>query len=314
MTEDTGWDRFGWAQWADLDAVRARLAAGANPNTGMGWQDPPLHQAAEHGSADVVAELARRVDAVDAFKDGHTALWRAVAANRPDNARALLAAGADPWREMMSGWPPGRLSLAGPTPSLFDSGASLAPDEAAAVAESRRLITIFGDHHFEGLGIACVAGIAVGEAAHRLGAEIVDGDREQMLTAWMDDPVGRDTILTMWATEVPGGCVLAQPMGYGPQMPAVTKTLSAGTTCYGMYANPKSGNQGSISRDGEIVAWDLHPGGEPTELGGVLLSYLYQSQALAYCFAYAGLRPSDDRSVTGPPDAWIRLPERDYWN
>ncbi|WP_447001978.1 hypothetical protein ACRAKI_19740 [Saccharothrix isguenensis] len=67
------------------------------------------------------------------------------------------------------------------------------------------------------------------------------------------------------------------------------KVLSAGTTCYGMYANPKSGSQGSTVPDDEVVGWDLHPGGGPGEQGDVLLSYLYRNQALAYCFAYAGL-------------------------
>jgi hypothetical protein len=35
---------------------------------------------------------------------------------------------------------------------------------------------------------------------------------------------------------------------------------------------------------------------------------------LAYCFAYAGLRPVDTRAVSGPPDVWLRLPDRDYWS
>jgi hypothetical protein len=251
---------------------------------------------------------------VDAMSDGRTALWRAVAANRPDDARALLAAGADPWREMMSGWSPGRLSLASPTPELFGSGASLTQDEVATVAESRRLIAALGDLYVEGLGIACVADIDAAEAIRRLDAEIVDRDHEEMLDAWEDDPLATDTILTMWATDVPGGCVLAQPWGFGPQMPGMTTALSAGTTCYGMYANPASGNQGSIVRDGAIVGWDLSPGGDPDQEGDVLLSYLYQNNSLAYCFAYAGLRPVDARAVSGPPDVWLRLPDRDYWN
>jgi hypothetical protein len=284
MTDDGGWAGLDWQGWTDLDQVRARLDAGADPNAVLRWPGPPLHAAAEHGSAEVVAELARRVDDVDALTDGRTALWRAVAANRPDNAAALVAAGADPWRDMMSGWSPGRLSLAGLTPELFGSDESLSPEETAVVAESRRLI-----------------------------AAIVEEDRDRVMDAWMDDPNDEGVILTMWATDVLGGCVLAQPWGYGPQMPGVTKALSTGTTCYGMYANPKSGNQGSILRDGEVIGWDLHPGGDPGEDGDMLLSYLYQHNALAYCFAHVGLRPTDNRAVVGPPDVWIRLPEGDYW-
>jgi hypothetical protein len=314
MTDDGGWTGFGWNSWTDLNKVRARLEEGADPNTWVRWPGPPLHVAAEDGSAEVVAELARWVDDVDAMSHGRTALWQAVAANRPDNARVLVAAGADPWRDMMSRWSPGRLSLASPTPELFGPGAWLTQEESAVVQENRRLIAAVGDQYVEGLGIACVAGVDLAEAVRRLDAEIVDGDLAQTMTAWSGDPNGPDTILTMWATDVPGGCVLAQPWGYGPEMPGVTKALSAGTTCYGMYANPADGNQGSISRDGEIVGRDLHPGGPPTEQGDVLLSYLYQHQALAYCFAYAALRPADNRAVSGPPDAGIRLPERDYWN
>lgn len=315
MYNTGGWGGYGWPGWTDLNTVRALLANGADPNAGDGWPGPPLYAAAEFGSPAVVAELAQRVRDVDAISFGRTALWRAVAANRPDNARALVAAGADPWREMMSGWSPGRLSLASPTPDLFGSGPALAPEELAAVAESRRLIDATGDLYLEGVGVACVAGIDAAEAVRRLAAEVVDGDYDEMMDTWLNDPLDRETILTMWATDVPGGCVLAQPWGFGPQLPGVTTALSAGTTCYGMYDNPKSGNQGSIIRDGVVLGADLHPGGDPDEggeHGDVLLSYLYQHRALAYCFAYAGLRPVDTRSVDGPPDVWLRLPDRDY--
>ncbi|PPK68589.1 ankyrin repeat domain-containing protein [Actinokineospora auranticolor] len=308
-----GWGGYGWHGWQDVSEIRRLLAAGANPDESTAWYLPPLHSAAEWGTAPVVAELAARVHDVDALAEGRTALWQAVAANRPDNARALVAAGADPRRDMMSGWSPARLSLAGPTPDLFAQGGSLTPSESATIAERQRLVAALDVEHIEGLGIACVADISAAEAIRRLDAEVVECDYEQVMGLWMDDPIGDDTINTMWVTEVPGGCVVAQPWGYGPQMPVVTGLLSVGTVCYGMYANPKSGNQGSIIRDGETVGWDLHPGGGPDVREDVLLSYLYWHHALAYCFAYTGLRPTDSRSITGPPDTWIRLPQRDYW-
>jgi ankyrin repeat protein len=318
VVDDGGWAGFGWRSWTDLAAVRERLEQGADPNVAVRYFGPPLHLAAESGSAEVVAELARRVDDVDALSSGRTALWRAVAANRADNARVLAAAGADPWRQMMSGWSPGRLSLAGPTPELFGPPkASLAPEETAVVEESRRLLAVLGGRYVDGLGIACVAGIDVAEAVRRLDAGVVDGDMEQMTAAWEADPGSNDVIHTMWVTEVPGGCVLAQPWGYGPNLSGVSTALSVGTTCYSMYANPKSGNQGSLARDGRMLGWDLHPGGgsdEHDEGAKVLLDYLYRGEALAYCFAYAGLRPTDDRAISGPPDVWIRLPDRDHGN
>jgi Ankyrin repeats (3 copies) len=169
-----GWWSLQWGDWADLGLIRARLAAGADPNARL-EDHPPLHLAAERGSAEVVAELASRVDDVDAEDDGRTALWVAVYARRPGIARVLAAAGADPWRPMMAGWSPGRLSLAGPMPDLFGAapdGTELPAAEAAAAAEAPRLLTASGgdDLQYEGTGLACVAGISGAEAARRLEA------------------------------------------------------------------------------------------------------------------------------------------------
>jgi len=294
--------------WTDLRTIRARLDAGADPNGDgrAGWR--PLHTAAGWGSPEVVAELAGRVDDVDAEHEGHTALWLAVYLNRPANARALAAAGADPWRPMMAGWSPGRLSLAGPTPDLFPAPPGtlgLSPAEAAAAAEGRRLVAALGEILTDGTGLACVAGIDAAEAARRLAATPVEHHSPY------DGPLE-----VVGATGVPGGCVLTQPWGYAPQMPGVLKRLSTGTVCYGLYVNPKSGNQGSIARDGVIVGWDLYPGGQPhadSPADEVLASYLYRYNAVAYSCAHAGLRLTDARAITGPPDSWLRLPSRDYW-
>jgi hypothetical protein len=328
---------------------------------------------AESGSPEVVTEIARRVENIEAEHDGRTALWIAVYANKPDNARALVAAGADPWRPMMAGWSPGRLSLAGPYPDLFTvppdgaarpdepdaavppeaavrpgeldtavspaepdgaarpdrSGrarASIPPNEpgpyrlseaeAAAAAEAPRLIAALDNSWYgDGDSLACVAGIDAAEAARRLAATPVD---DIDVNEWLEDPPydEADAAWIVGATDVPGGCVVYQPWGYAAEMPGVTKLLSHGTLCYAMYANPKSGNQGSITRDGVTIGWDLHPGGDvyaSASSNEVLMAYLYQGRAVAYCCAFAGLRLTDARAVTGPPDVWLRLPERDYW-
>lgn len=114
---------------------------------------------------------------------------------------------------------------------------------------------------------------------------------------------------------------MTQPWGYAPQTPLVMRPLSAGTVCYGLYANPKSGNQGSVARDGRIKASDLHPGGGSPTPGDssdeVLAAYLYQHDAVGFSCAYAGLRLPDARAVAGPPDMWLKLPDwddRDYWS
>ncbi|MFI6511575.1 ankyrin repeat domain-containing protein [Streptosporangium sp. NPDC050855] len=318
VTEGAGWSGLGWNAWTDLAAIRARLDAGADPNSVLDFRGRPLHHAAEEGSPEVVAELARRVDDVDAEHDGRTALWLAVFNDRPDNARVMVAAGADPWRPMMNGWSPGRLSLAGPTPDLFtlpDGEASLSAAEAAAVAEAGRLTAALGRFDGDGHSLACVADITAAEAVRRLEAVPVDdADVEEI----MGDPWGDldATLSVIGVTDVPGGCIVFQPCGHAASNPGVIERLSVGTVCYGLFANPKSGNQGAIARDGAIEEWDTHPGGgsvcseEPAE--EILATYLYHHQAEAYCFAGAGLRPADARSINGRADMWLKLPGQDW--
>ncbi|WP_406841462.1 ankyrin repeat domain-containing protein [Streptomyces sp. AHU1] len=311
-----GWD------WTDADDIRRRLDDGADPESWSGGR--PLHRAAVFGSPQAVAELARRVADVDALEDGVTALWEAVMSRKPDNARALAAAGADPWRPLLGGWSPGRLSLAGPTPELFPvpEGVFLTDAERAAAQEAHRLTTALGDFYYDGTGLACVAGIDAAEAVRRLqAAPVVDGERLEVLNELLEDLYAAydmdESSQIVGVTSVPGGCVVTQPWGYAPQMPGVLARLSADTLCYGLYANPKSGNQGGIARHGRIEGWDLHPGGGPDENDTskeVLASYLYQHNAVAYACAFAGLRLDDRRAVVGPPDVWVELPRRDYWS
>ncbi|MFB7948851.1 ankyrin repeat domain-containing protein [Kitasatospora phosalacinea] len=314
------WTGTRWEDWRDHAAVLARLEAGADPERyGAGR---PLHHAAAHGSPQVVAELAARVADVDARENGTTALWAAVTAGRADNARALAAAGADPWLPQLAGWSPGRLALAGPDPELFRppaggaaGGTELTPAERETARAGRRLVAALGAYHHEGTGLACVAGIDAAEAVRRLGAEPLDGEFSQnfldaLHTGWVEE-----RLLIAGVTTVPGGCVVTQPWGYTPATRGVMTRLTVGTFGYGLYANPKSGNQGSIVRDGTVEAWDLHPGGGPNPgdtSEQVLDAYLYRGRAVAAACAFAGLRPVDARAVTGPADLWVKVPDVDH--
>ncbi|MFD9353398.1 ankyrin repeat domain-containing protein [Streptomyces sp. NPDC060031] len=312
-----GWAGIGWDGWQDHDGVRRRLDQGADPEVWGGGR--PLHRAAAFGSPEVVAELAGRVADVDALDDGTTALWEAVFSDRPDNAQALITAGADPWRPLIGGWSPGRLGLAGPAPDLFvvpEGGRGLSEAEQAAAREGKRLVAALGEFHYEGTGLACVAGIDAREAVRRLEATPAEGEELEVL---LEEPWAYDSaesLRIVGVTTVPGGCVVTQPWGYAPSTPGVLTRLSTGTVSYGLYANPKSGNQGKIIRNGTVEGWDLHPGGGP-DLDDtpeeVLTSYLYRHSAVAYSCAFAGLQLTDARAVVGPPDMWVELPRRDYW-
>ncbi|MFC8228383.1 ankyrin repeat domain-containing protein [Streptomyces sp. NPDC057287] len=311
-----GWTGVDWTR-RDHDDIRRRLDRGADPESRRGGL--PLHRAACIGSPEVVTELARRVADVDALENGTTALWEAVLSDRPENARALEAAGADPWRPLIGGWSPGRLSLAGPQPDLFATRGGehgLSEAERVAAEEGGRLVAALGDIYYEGTGLACGAGIDAAEAIRRLEAAPADGEG---LEGLLDDPYAYDTdesARIVGVTTVPGGCVVTQPWGYAPSTPGVLSRLSSGTVCYGLYSNPKSGNQGRVARDGNIEGWDLHPGGAPGRDDTpehVLASYLYRRTAVGFACAYAGLRLTGARPVVGPPDAWVVLPPRDYW-
>lgn len=184
------------------------------------------------------------------------------------------------------------------------------------MTEARRLIAALGDLDYFGLGMACVAGITAAEAAQRL--EAVPADAEDA-EAIREDPRSDydDSLTVVGVTDVPGGCVVSQPWGHTPSAPGITERLSAGTVCYSMYNNPKGGNHGGVIRDGVIKEGDTHPGGGGVYLDDsteeILATYLYHHHAVAYCCARMGLRPTDARAITGPPDMWLRLPERDWW-
>ncbi|GIG67706.1 ankyrin repeat domain-containing protein [Phytomonospora endophytica] len=270
-----------------------------------------LHRAAETGSPDEVAGLARELGDADVLADGRSALWVAVWAGRDDNARALVEAGADPWRSMMAGWSPGRLSLAGPTPGMFGKAReALSAAEEAAVGEAPGVIAALDEIDDDGWSVCCVGGVSADEAMRRLDVVALPEVPEFAPDAWLGD----EYLDVLGFTDVPGGCVVAQPWAYAASYPVVTRLLSAGTVAYAMYANPKSGDQGSVHRDGILVPGHHGPAGwpeadDPPE--EVLRTFLYRGESPAYCCAVAGVRPTGVAAFLAP-ERFARLPTRDY--
>ncbi|MEV0620181.1 DUF6461 domain-containing protein [Nonomuraea sp. NPDC050404] len=180
------------------------------------------------------------------------------------------------------------------------------------MTESDRLIDVLAGLPYDGYSAACVRGIGAAEAAQRLAAEPVGMDE---LAEIFEDVSADPALRIIGLSDVPGGCVVSQEWAYMAANPVVMQLLSAGTVAYGMFANPKSGNQGRVFRDGALAAWDTDPGGNNVSgddsAAEILLRYLYSGQALAYCYASATLRPTGTHSITNP-DTYLRLPNRNY--
>ncbi len=182
-------------------------------------------------------------------------------------------------------------------------------DETVVQEYGRLVAALAGMPAGDGYSLACVAGLDAEAVVRKLDARPFEATADQ-LRFWSEvDPFSAEAERTIGVTTVPGGCVLLQPWGFGAADGDLLDRLSEGTVVYGMYANPKSGDQGSVHRDGVGEAWDLHPGGgvdedEDDEDG---LAALYEDEPVAYCCAFVGLKPTDHRAFT-TPDLWVRLP------
>ncbi|WP_258944854.1 hypothetical protein [Actinomadura luteofluorescens] len=89
----------------------------------------------------------------------------------------------------------------------------------------------------------------------------------------------------------------------------VLEGVTAGTFAYGMYANPKSGNQGHIAENGRRIKRDLHPGYDPDPTSTareILASFASRRNAIVYGLVFASLRP-DSTDCLERPDTWVRL-------
>ncbi|MBP2401533.1 ankyrin repeat domain-containing protein [Streptomyces syringium] len=313
------WEGMGAEGWADPEVVRARLAAGADPDDPQGR---PLHRAAAVGAPEAVRELAGVVSDVDQADDeGATALWEAVCHGAEENAAILLAAGADAWTPRVSRWSPGRLALTTRLAPLFAGsappGARIADAELAAFRAADAQAAVFGEElHTEGISVAFVSGVDATEAVRRLDADLHRPGSEEY------DPYDDwdQSTRVVGVTAVPGGCVLVQPAFYGLNTDAWLAALtSGGGRAYGVYFNPKGGTFGTFATDGRAVQSEeigLPPGEEEPEGHWTHRFWLWDSgerlwngSELAYACDQAGLSVDESRAVAGPPDWWAEIRE-----
>jgi hypothetical protein len=259
----------GWPvgiRWNDLEAVRAALDAGADPNERMhAIQNTPLHNAVwPHLSSIWVVELliARGAD-VEAVNDaGLTPLWYAVRNGDDEAAEALLAAGADPWRPVRGGRSAGLVALDGPLAGLFARlpGAPPPDDEQCRrQAEADALIASYEDRPVrieEGLCVAFVAGPDEDEVIRRAGADparcpVVTMD--ELHTFAISD---RGAVVGV-GSPPGGGVVIYVPLGSTAHEDDIYRHVSArGAAVARMRDNPAGGDQCvSWWRDGGLVAY-----------------------------------------------------------
>jgi hypothetical protein len=322
------WKRMGYHDWSDAALIRARLEGGAPPEAAVGGHGTtPLHRTAELGSAEAVSALLPHITDVDVRDhDDHTPLWYAVRSMDEATVRALIAAGADVWTPQAPPWSPGRLLLTTPLAPLvrdLPGAVELPPREVAAQEAADALIAAFGTEELwtEGLGVCFVQGLDEDELIRRLGADPAQCPRADLDDAPFD-PMDYDESLRYVGVSgvagTPGGCVIAQD-GYMPSDRAVLRAISAGTTAYGVYFNPKGGTFGALARDGEVVAGDeIHIGPHDSDPEAYWTFRFWQrkhafphsADILAYCCAAAGLNITAGRDAVDlrTPHRWVPLP------
>ncbi|WP_436774532.1 ankyrin repeat domain-containing protein [Yinghuangia sp. YIM S09857] len=332
------WEEMGRNGLADLELVRARLALGADPNQQRGEDGGNvLHVATEFGSPDVVAELAAHVDDIDAVApwSGESALWKAVCLGKTDNAAALLAAGADPWRPVMGRHSAGSIARWTKLAPLFAQlPGYVAPTDAERAAQDaadRQAVVIAEEEYFM-LSVTFVAGLDEDEVIHRLG-----GDPSDCPVLDLDatpgpfgtgpdgfnphDPDVAERFVGIRA--VPGGCAVLQPNGLIAATSTVVTALSRGTRAYGIYLSFVKGTYGELAVDGTSVCneelqrnlrgesldsqalyrfWDNDPE------GAVDSHIMWTAYKLAYAAAEAGVSVTDASQIAGPPNRWLELP------
>ncbi|MET8689142.1 ankyrin repeat domain-containing protein [Streptomyces sp. NPDC004732] len=321
------WAGMGYEDWSDAALIRARLDGGAPVDAPVWSGATPLHLTAERGDAESLGLLLPHVIQVDVPDDeGHTALWHAACRGNEDSVRALIRAGADVWTPQTGPWSPGRLLLTTPLATVVEDlpGAVPLPDEElAAFRAADALIAAFDDQDAwtEGLGIAFVRDLDAAEVVRRLGSDPALCPEVPPEQAPFDEEDYDTSLRFVAVTDLPGspgGCVITQD-GYMPGDDAVLRVISAHTTAYGMYFNPKGGTHGTLARDGRCMEHEeigLSP--DASDPAAYWHFRFWQAGSgvpfdaldLAYACAAAGLRITDGRPALDDtlPRRWVELP------
>ncbi|MGP4043895.1 ankyrin repeat domain-containing protein [Streptomyces sp. 2A115] len=322
------WQHLGYRDWGDAALIRARLDGGAQPDARVGWHGTtPLHLAAEQGATEaVVMLLSHNAETDPRDDDEHTPLWYAACSADEGSVRALIDAGADVWTPQTGPWSPGRLLLTtslAPLVAGLPEAVVLPTEEAASFRAADALIAAFGERELwtDGLGIAFVRELSEDELIRRLGADPAQCPKADPEHAPFDPADYDESLRYVGVTSVPGdpgGCVITQD-GYMPSDGAVLRAITADTTAYGIYFNPKGGTFGTLARDGEVVESEEIglPPDEPEPSAHWRFrfwqrkhTFPYGADTLAYACAAAGLRISDGREAAdrGAPRRWVALP------
>jgi hypothetical protein len=242
-----GWPDH-WLDWTNPDAIRALLAAGADPDARLtNMSNTPLHHAVWELRPDVAVVdllLASGADVNARNVSGATPLWYAVRRGFRDGVVALLAAGADPWVPQLAGRSAGRVALDGPLADLFAPlpGAPAVPEaQRRAQHEADALIDFYtAGHGFEPhFSIAFVSGVPEDEVARR--AEVSDGEEGVFVGTVPDGD----------------GVVLYAAGGIAPDDADVARRVTAGGgVLASMFDNPAGGGAPvSWWRDGTLLAY-----------------------------------------------------------
>jgi ankyrin repeat protein len=165
---------------ADVEAVRAALKGGANPNIGDYWHDLPLIEAVRQDNIELVQFLLDAGAVANVKGRGYTPLGLAAKNGNVMLVEMLLRAGANPDRKSDDGDTPAHAAALMGYPAVIDALARFKPD-----------LQQFNREGLSPLAVAAANGqYAAVQALVRAGAPLDWGDRKFHTPLWWAFSVG----------------------------------------------------------------------------------------------------------------------------